>query len=77
MIQSAFWNAFFEGLATPAYWALRGTARRDEPDELPPLSADTIQFLPPELLVETPGGSIQADMAAVYGDFLRALDRTK
>lgn len=74
---TAFWNGFVKGLAAPAYWAFREPARRVEPEELPPPSADEIQYLPPELLVEVPQGSVRADMAAVYGDFLRALEGMK
>ena len=68
---SAFWNGFLSGLAAPVM------AFEPAPPEIPdPLSLD-LDAIIAELDEIIPRKTIQDDMAAVYGDFLRALERTR
>ena len=65
MDKKAFWNGFFKGLAAPAM--LFGSAA-DLPATLDDLRAELDEIVPPKTVMD--------DMAAVYGDFVRALERT-
>ena len=79
---SAFWNGFFKGVAAPC--ALLGMFSpeygRGQADP-PAIDLDAVRSGKP-LLADAPQvhpearGGIHDDMAAVYGDFLRALERT-
>ena len=68
---STFWNGFFKGLAAPV---MAFEPAQPEFPEPRPLTLDDIRAELDEII---PRKSVLDDMAAVYGDFLRALERTR
>ena len=68
MKTSAFWNGFLDGLAAPVM-AFESATCSELPANLDEMRAELEEIVPRK--------SILDDMTAVYGDFRRALERTR